>query len=162
LEREHSPLRMTLTVAGLFPSDGEESEYCRRVASPDLAGAVEYAGFVAGTEKSRLLAECDCLCFPSYYHAESFGLVVVEAMAAGMAVVTTRWRAIPELLPADYVGFVPQRDPAAIAHMLQQQFVVDDAERLRAYFLANFTEDRHVQFLTAALQRVEEVTAASA
>jgi len=46
---------------------------------------VEYCGFVTGAEKSRLFREADVFCFPTYYPAESFGLVVLEAMAHGLA-----------------------------------------------------------------------------
>ncbi len=151
LRAEHSPLRLHLTVAGLFPSDADESAFRARAAQPDLADCLTYAGFVAGAEKNTLLAECDALCFPTYYHAESFGLVVIEAMAAGMAIVTTRWRAIPELLPADYPGFVAPRAPEQTAAALRAMFLADDAEELRRHYLASFTEAQHVAVLREAL-----------
>ena len=154
LAAARSPLRLRLTVAGLFPRDDEEVDFRTRVAQPDLAGAVVYAGFVSGAVKETLLRESDCLCFPTYYHAESFGLVIVEAMAAGMAVLTTRWRAIPEVLPADYPGFVAARSPDEIANVLQRLFTDDHAELLRAHFLANYSEDRHVDTLRAALAQL--------
>src|SRR5207302_792470 len=119
----------------------------------DLAGAVEYAGFVEGERKSALLRASDCMCFPTYYHAETFGLVVIEAMAAGLCVVTTRWRALPDLLPADHPGFVPPRDPAAIARALLAAFT-RDATGLREVFVARFTEKAHLDRLAEALQTV--------
>ena len=89
--------------------------FTRRAMQPDLAGRVTFSGFVTGADKLRLLRESDCLCFPTYYDLESFGLVVLEAMAAGLQVITTRWRALPEILPSDHCGFVPLRDAEAIA-----------------------------------------------
>ena len=151
LAATHSPLRVQLTVAGLFVRDTEEAEFQARAALPDLAGAVRYAGFIGGGEKAALLRDSDCLCFPSYYHAESFGLVVVEAMAAGMSVITTRWRALPELLPADYPGFVPVRAPAAVAQALVEA-PAWDATALRPEFLAHFTEQQHLKVLRDAMQ----------
>ena len=142
-----SPLRLQLTIAGLFPRDDEEAEFRARIAHPDLAGRVIYAGFVGGAAKETLLRESDCLCFPTYYHAESFGLVIVEAMAAGMAVLTTRWRAIPEVLPADYPAFVAPRAPTEVAAELQRLFTDDHAELLRAHFLEHFTERQHLRML---------------
>ena len=84
----------------------------QRTSTPCRGGpCVTYAGFVFGPAKQRILTESDCFCFPTYYYAESFGLVLVEAMAFGLPVITTRWRSIPELLPQDYPGFVDIRSP---------------------------------------------------
>jgi glycosyltransferase involved in cell wall biosynthesis len=146
-----SPFRCRLTVAGAFPREDEQAEFQRRVAQSDLAGAVHYAGFVDGVAKNALLCDSDCLCFPTFYHAESFGLVVVEAMAAGLSVITTRWRALPELLPTDYPGFVPIADPAAVAQALISAFQWEATE-LRATFLARFTERAHAARLAEALR----------
>jgi len=155
LHNQNSPLRLRLTVAGEFPHDADEAAFWDRIGAEDLAGAVTYAGFVSGEAKAALLRESDCLCFPTYYHAESFGLVIVEAMAAGMCVVTTRWRATPDLLPADHPGFVPVRQPERIAEALLAQMTVDSTG-LRAEFLARFTEDRHLDALRAALGGLEK------
>ncbi|MEK0450550.1 MAG: hypothetical protein RL088_2818 [Verrucomicrobiota bacterium] len=150
LREKGSPVSIHLTVAGAFIHAEEESEFKTRIERPDITGAVDYAGFVGGEKKSALLRDCDCLCFPTYYHAESFGLVVVEAMAAGMAIVTTRWRAIPELLPADYRGYVAQKTPAAVSAALQTA-ICEDAESLRRVFIDRFTIERHVEMLQNSL-----------
>jgi glycosyltransferase involved in cell wall biosynthesis len=148
---ERLGIRFRLTVAGEFPRDDDRAEFETRIAKPDLAGLVNYAGFVSGDAKERLLEESDCLCFPTYYHAESFGLVVVEAMAAGMTVVTTRWRAIPELLPSDYPGLVPVRSPQAVAEALVRALDRDDSVLLRRHFTVHFTDQQHVESLQRAL-----------
>lgn len=151
LAASQSPLRMHLTVAGQFLNASDEAEFRARIDLADLRGAVTVAGFVAGDAKNALLCESDCLCFPTYYHAESFGLVIIEAMAAGLAIVTTRWRAIPELLPPDHPGFVPPRAPAEIASALLRVCTHDDSAEMRAHFLAGYTEARHVESLREAL-----------
>ncbi len=153
LRAKHSPISIHLTVAGAFIHATEEREFKARIGQSDLHGMVEYAGFVSGEKKTGLLRDCDCLCFPTYYHAESFGLVVVEAMAAGMAIVTTHWRAIPELLPADYPGYVPAKSPAAIAVALEAAFD-EDATDLRARFIEKFTEPAHLAALEHALVKL--------
>ena len=154
LRQEGSPLHLQLTVAGAFPEGGEERDFTARIGALDLQDTVTCVGFVSGEAKHRLLRENDCLCFPTYYHAESFGLVVVEAMAAGMAVVTSRWRALPDLLPPDYPGIVPPRQPADIATALIAS-ITEDATALRARFLAMFTESAHLKRLRNALLSIE-------
>jgi glycosyltransferase involved in cell wall biosynthesis len=144
-------IRFHLKVAGEFPRDADRSEFDARVARADLADSVKYVGFVSGDEKRRLLEESDCHCFPTYYLAESFGLVVVEAMAAGMTVVTTRWRAIPDLLPSEYPGLVAVRSPEAVADALIRALERDDAAQLRDHFVVRFTENQHVESLQRAL-----------
>jgi glycosyltransferase involved in cell wall biosynthesis len=158
LRTTNSPLRIHLTVAGLFPFAAEEAEFQAYLRSPHAKEELAYAGFVGGEEKRVLLQDSDCLCFPTYYHAESFGLVVVEAMAAGMEVITTRWRAIPEILPADHPGFVPVRAPEAVAAALVQALTFDHAAQLRHEFVTRFTEARYLQTLREALSGISPVS----
>lgn len=78
--------RLRLVIAG----NGEPS-YVR--ALQDLATQLgvseltDWAGFVSGQNKHRLLEQADLFVLPS--HSESFGVAVVEAMAAGLPVVIT-------------------------------------------------------------------------
>lgn len=144
-----SALRLELTVAGAFFIEGEEQEFRARLAT--AGAAVRYAGFVSGEEKSRLLRESDAFCFPTYYPAEGQPVSLIEAMACGLAIVTTRWRAIPELLPPDHPGFVPTRAPAEIAAALLRIATHDAAAEMRAHFLASYTEASHVSRLRGAL-----------
>ena len=150
LAESRHPLRIHLTIAGDFASAQDKREFIRRIACPDLSDIVTHVGFVAGAQKNSLLRESDCICFPTYYHLESFGIVVVEAMAAGMSIITTRWRALPEMLPPRYAGFVPVRDARAVAERIQDMFC-EDAVPLRALFLERFTENCHLRGLHNAL-----------
>jgi len=148
-----SRLRVVVTMAGSFVSNREEAAIRERMARPDLAGAIHYIGFIGPEEKIRLLEEVDCLLFPS--HWESFGLVVLEAMACGAAVLTTRCCALPELLPEDYPGLVPVGLPGAIAEALLRLAALDPADSLRARFEAHFTMTRYLDRLRAALLSVD-------
>lgn len=162
LASSQSPLRFCLKVAGEFVSAAERAAFDARlnVIKPADAGqpAVTYLGFVTGTEKHRAFAESDLFCFPTYYSAESFGLVVVEAMAFGLPVVATRWRSIPELLPEDYPGLVDIQSPHQLADALIRLAVHPDdfCQRLRAEFQRRFALKQHLASLAAALRGAEE------
>ncbi len=83
-----------------------------QAAALGLADCVQLLGLQQGAVKDRLLALADVLWLPS--HMESFGNVVVEALAAGTPVVaaqTTPWRD----LEAHRVGRWVAPDPAAFA-----------------------------------------------
>lgn len=163
LTEAKSLTRAQLTIAGKFWRTEEELEFAERLARPDLNGnvsdpeqqTVRYAGFLGGAEKARLLRDSDCLCFPSFYQAESFGIVLIEAMAFGLPVVTTRWRTIPELLPDGYPGLVDPRSPAQIADALEKLLTEGYDPRLRDRFLERFTAEKIFESLRLALLEVK-------
>lgn len=174
LASKGSPIRLRLTVAGAFFSESEQAEFFERIARPDLqpdadwpaqsppgtgSGApnptvVEYVGFLSGEAKYKAFAESDCFCFPTIA-PESFGLVVIEAMAFGMPVVASRSRALPEILGADYPGLVPLQNPAAVAQAILQMITESPAESLRNRFLNNFTVDNFLAAMAQAIRSLE-------
>ena len=157
LKKEGSPLRVRGVIAGAFLFPHEEAELKEAIArANESEPCVEYAGFVGGEMKQRLLEESDCMCFPTYYSAEGQPVSLLEAMAFGLQIVTTRWRAIPELLPPDYPGFVPAKSPEAVATALQAA-MFQDARTLRDAFLSHFTIERHVEMLGKALKTMDSL-----
>lgn len=68
-----------LVIAGDGP---ERSKLQSKVHKLGLAGHTRFLGYVPENAKAKLLASADIACFPSLA-GESFGLVLVEAMAAG-------------------------------------------------------------------------------
>ncbi len=155
LRQRQAPISLRLLVTGDFVTAEDKAEFERQVAEPGLAGLVEYFGFVRGERKNELLRQADLFCFPTYYFAESFGLVVIEAMAFGLPILTTRWRSLPELFPADYPGLVEVRSPEQIANRLLGLVTADTGEEFRDIFLRNYNLDRHLSNLAEALTRVE-------
>jgi glycosyltransferase involved in cell wall biosynthesis len=102
-------------------------------------------------DKDRLFRENDCLCFPSYYSAESSPLVLVEAMAYGLDIVTTHWRTLPEFLPAGYPGIVRPQSPDQIAAACERFLAAEPTTLLRERFLANYTADMCAERIRAAI-----------
>lgn len=151
-----TPLRLTLIVAGVFPDAQERARFDARSAQLRDELQVMYVGFATGPEKHRLLAESDCLCFPTYYRNEAQPLNIIEAMAFGMPVVTTRWRGIPELLPDDYEFIVEPRDSAALTERLLAAATTGRGEFLRERYLQQFTTSRHLAALASALRSVDD------
>lgn len=158
LRLTNSPLRLQLTVAGEFVYQQEQKEFNRRVSQLESENVVDvdYLGFINGNAKREVFTASDCFCFPTYYPAESFGLVIVEAMAFGLPVITTRWRSIPEILPSDYPGFVDPKSPKQVAEALRRLAGLDLAQSLRERFVRSFTLERHLTSLAEALHSVEK------
>jgi len=63
---------------------------------------------------------------------------------------------LPEMLPPDYPGLVNNQDADEIAVALLKVLAIKSGERLREHFVANFTIERHLASLAAALHSVEE------
>jgi phosphatidylinositol alpha-mannosyltransferase len=70
---------LTLTIAGEGPL---RRHLERRVAGAGCGSAVRILGEVGEREKAELLGGAEVACFPSH-HGESFGIVLLEAIAAG-------------------------------------------------------------------------------
>lgn len=100
-----------LIVAGEGPM---KDQLTGRVSELGLHDAVYFAGFVAGTNRNRLLALADVAVFPSRY--EPFGIVCLEAMAAGVPVVVGDTGGMAEVVRHGENGLrVPPASPEAIA-----------------------------------------------
>ncbi len=149
-----SDLRFELHVAGGFRDATERAELDAAVSAPEWNDLYRYHGFVSGEQKTTLFEQADILLFPTYYEAESFPVVVLEAMAAGLAIVATHWRAIPEMLPADYPGLTPPREPELASAALMALVGSDTGLRLRAHFLEHFSLEHHLRTLENAVRSV--------
>ena len=153
LQAEGSAISMKLVVAGTFLTAEEQDEFERLHARPEVRSAVEYLGFIEGARKTETFSLADAFCFPTYYRNESQPVSLIEAMAFGLPIVTTGWRSIPELLPADYPGVVPIRSPQHVAEALLRLVNSDVGEQLRGIFLRQFTAENYIAGLAEAFHR---------
>ena len=79
--------------------------------------SVEMAGVLTGPAKRHAFSEADVFCLPSA--SEGFPVAVLEAMAAGLPLVTTTAGALGEILKEGVnVRFVPFGNPARLAEVL--------------------------------------------
>ncbi|WP_260477524.1 glycosyltransferase [Nonomuraea sp. WAC 01424] len=72
---------------------------------PRLGDDAVFVGEADGVRKRELLANAHCLLFPSL-REESFGMVMIEAMASGTPVVALRGGAVPEIVADGVTGYV--------------------------------------------------------
>jgi glycosyltransferase involved in cell wall biosynthesis len=91
-----------------------------------LSSDVRLAGEVRGEERERQYREADLLVLPSY--TENFGLVVAEALARGLPVITTRGTPWQELA-AHRCGWWVEAAVAPLAQALQEASALSDDER---------------------------------
>jgi glycosyltransferase involved in cell wall biosynthesis len=99
-------------------------EFDAAVAAAHHRDRVRTFGYVSSEDRADLLAGASVLAYPSHY--EGFGFPPLEAMAAGVPVVTTRAGAVPEVV-GDAALVVDVDDDDALADALQR--VLDDDAR---------------------------------
>jgi len=149
-----SPLVLRLLVTGAFVRKDEQEEYERWIAHTAMGDQAHYVGFVSGAQKNHALRDADLFCFPTFYENENQPVNLIEAMAYGLPVVTTRWRSLPEIFPPGYPGLVDIKSPEQVAHALLALLDSDLSEEFRSLFLCNFTLDRHLASLANAFHHV--------
>lgn len=123
-----------------------------------LSRRMEIMGTVARSEMPQLFRWADVLVLPSI--SDTFGMVILEAMAAGLPVIASENTSAPDIVREGTDGFVvPIRDPEAIARALDR-FASDRSTAREMGFAArsraaDFTVSRYGQRLTAALGETE-------
>lgn len=108
-----------LLMAGNIRSQREFPELEALIRAEGVQNRVRMLGFVDDPTLAALYASCSVFAFPSFY--EGFGLPVLEAMAAGAPVVTTRRSSIPEL-GGEAVVYVEPGSVGDIARGLREVF----------------------------------------
>ncbi len=106
--------RARLVVVGSGPMSG----YYRSHLPNNVADRVVFAGRVSGEALTRYYAEADVFCSPAT-GGESFGIVLIEAMAAGAAVVASDIAGYRDVVKDGVTGLLVRRgDPDSIAEGL--------------------------------------------
>jgi len=114
---------LRLVIAG---ADGwGASALADAIAASRHGDRVVRLGWVDDGDRAALLREAAVFAYPSLY--EGFGLPPVEAMAAGVPVVTTRAGSLPEVC-GDGAELVPPRDADALAEAIGR-LLTDPAHR---------------------------------
>jgi glycosyltransferase involved in cell wall biosynthesis len=155
LSARQSPLQMKLFAGGSFVTSEEKTEFDQLLKNPEFSNAVKHLGFVSGAAREHALREADLFCFPTCYLGENQPVNLIEAMTFGLPIVTTRWRSLPEMLPADYPGLVVAQSPEQIADALIGLMMQENGERLRENFVSRFTLECHLAKLAEAIRSVE-------
>jgi len=105
--------RLRLLVVGR--DDAKQREKLMAMVPPRLRTDVSFVGSVPQVDLPSYFASADVFCAPSL-GGESFGIVLVEAMAVGVPVVCSDIGGYRDLVRDDQEGvLVPPRDPEALA-----------------------------------------------
>lgn len=155
-------IRFRAVCLGAFQAADFQEDVEDFVRREKLEDYVQFPGVVTGEAKSNTFASASIFCFPSHYAAESFGVVLIEAMSFSLPIVATEWQGIPEVTGTGGGSvLVPIKDPAALALALRELLLSPDRRRAmgklnRERFLSRFTVARYRESLHRSLLRVGE------
>jgi glycosyltransferase involved in cell wall biosynthesis len=124
--REGEGREFTLDIAGEGLASAEARALVERYR---LNGIVRFQGWLSETDLARVLGESDVLVLPSW--VEGLPNAMIEAMAAGLAVVVSRVGAVPDVIVDRVNGLlVEPRDIQTLGSALHE-VIHDDALRER-------------------------------
>lgn len=114
-----SSAKIRLTFVGKWPDEVTEQKFHQLVATTQSLENLQIPEPTAlyGDDKWRTYAQSDLFVFPSYYRSENFPLVLLEAMAIGLPVISSRWRGIPSIVEENVTGLL--HDPRDIPQLQQ-------------------------------------------
>lgn len=140
-----------IRIVGEFASEEYRQQLVGQIEASGLEQQVQLCGPKVGDEKWELFDSADIFCFPSYYPAESFGNVLLEAMMFRLPVVSTRWRGIPDIVVDGETGFLvaikdAEATAAKLAVLLSDKTLRDRlGENGRRRYLEKFTVSEYLQ-----------------
>ena len=138
----------------VIAGDGDPAPFRAMIGWHRLAGRVQMPGWLGRESTCLLLAQADIFVLPS--HHEAMPIAVLEALAAGVAVITTPVGTIPEfLLDRQNALLVPPGDVASLAAAIAT--LLDDTAlraRLAAAGQAVFQDRLEISGVAAKLARL--------
>jgi len=134
-------LKLVFVGGGVYRDYIEQEKEFRRMAHElGIEKNIEFAGIKSPEEVANYMRESTLLVLPS--RAETFGVVLIEALACGIPVVATKCGG-PEDIVNEKVGrLVPKEDANALTEAIAEVIAERDkydAQQLREYVLQNFS-----------------------
>lgn len=157
VELHRRGVSFTATFAG-----GRMSSECKRAFSDllpahGMEGMVRYIGPVYGKEKNELFMNTDVFVFPSLY--DSFGIVLLEAMAYSLPVVSTMQGGIPDVVVEGETGYLVERNNSFSLAEKMEVLAKDQSLRLemgrkgRVRFEDKYTADKFEENIVSVLKK---------
>jgi glycosyltransferase involved in cell wall biosynthesis len=134
---KESGITPELSIVGSGAYLAELKRHCQQLA---LNEQVSFLGEKNALQVAQLLSEHDAMVHPSFI--ESFGIVLVEAMASGLPVVTTYNGGAESIVTPETGIMVPINDATALARGIVQLYANWDSyqpEAIRAYAQSRFS-----------------------
>ncbi len=137
--------------AGSWMNDEDRIKNEKYIEREGIGNHVNFVGLVTGEQKTYLLEKADIFVYPTYYPPEGHPWVIVEAMAAGLPIISTDQGAITESVIDGVNGFIVEKqNPKQIAEKVKLLIVKPElrikmGKESKRLYEEEFTEERMVE-----------------
>lgn len=117
LKRQNIPLQLVIVGENTLNEMNYLEVLKKKTAELDLEDCVSFTGYRADME--NIMASLDALVMPS--HCETFGRVLIEAMASKTPIIATRAGGVPDIIDSDRLGLlVSPQNPEELAAAMKR------------------------------------------
>jgi glycosyltransferase involved in cell wall biosynthesis len=103
----------------------------------DFSERIFYHGPVSGTKKVDLFKSSSIFILPTYYPTEAYPISILEAMASGNAIITTKHNYLEKIISEEHGGTIQKKDSSEIVSSIKKLF--GDQKRLQVIQNNNLT-----------------------
>ena len=89
----------------------------------DFQERIFYHGPVSGIKKVDLLRSSSIFILPTYYPTEAYPISILEAMATGNAIVTTKHNYLEKIISEEHGGTIQKKDSNQIINLIKLLFI---------------------------------------
>lgn len=149
--------RYHFDFAGHFFDEDAKSYFFSYVHENALEEFVTYHGVVTGEEKRELLRDCDVFILPTTHPTEGQPISILEAMGNGLAVITTDYPGIVDIVRDGVNGAVVSREAVDAEKCYQRLEGLVTAEvlrRNREKIKQEYNQKQYIEGLSACFRSV--------
>jgi len=146
-------------IAGRWEDGSLRNRVSAFVRENRLKDKVRFVGVVTGQEKARLFAGADLFVYPTYFRLEGQPVVILEAMASGLPVISTDRGSIREMITDGRNGFIvsprfPQQIAEKICLLIADRSLREQmGERNRSLAREKFNLGQYVEGVTNSAEK---------
>lgn len=128
-----------------------------KILEENLSDIINVLGIKENDEKWNYFYTADIFCLPTY-ETEAMPVTLLEAMMFELPIITTNWRAIPDIVADGEEGFlVPIKSPEAIAEKIKiliknPALCITMGKKGREKFLKEYTLEKHLEGMEIAFE----------
>jgi glycosyltransferase involved in cell wall biosynthesis len=147
-------------LVGRWMDNAFELEAIKLHRELQLENIISFVGQLTGDEKWRAYHNADVFFFPTHYPTEASPIVLMEALAAGLPIISTHWNGIPALMNGcPTATLLPIHSPGLYTQYFisHQQMRTDReviARQSRDFYEAHFTPEQFIKRVDNALRLV--------
>lgn len=147
-------------IVGKWFSSDFEIESRRLADELQVGKMVDFSGQLIAEEKWNAYTEADVFFFPTHYASEATPIVLMEALGAGLPIISTLWAGIPSMLAGcETAHLMPVRSPERYAEALLELDTTREtglatSKASRAFYENHFLPKRFVERVEKAFHQV--------